>query len=212
MRETCVRKGVSAASGRREGTHDTSAEGRRVGDLAALEHAELTRKSLRSSFAFSSVLRDDVECPDALSVQSRVLGETLAHEERHASLDKVPHRPRVVLQIARREALVRAVEEGVVLLGEEDVGNFLPLLACRVDTGGVVRAGVEEEDGLGRGGAEEGEVGVEGEADRLGVVIGVVDRRAADVGKDGFVVGLKTRGQLGEMRGRGRWTHPRWDC
>ena len=71
---------------------------------------------------------------------------------------------------------------------DEDLGDFGPLGSGWVYAGRIVGAGVEEDDGLERGGAEEGEVGGESESDRFRVVVGVFDRRAADVGEDGFVI------------------------
>ena len=74
-------------------------------------------------------------------------------------------------------------------LRDEDVGNLLPLLASRVDSRRVVSASVEKEDGLSGSGAKEVEEGREGEADGLGIVVGVVDWRAAYTVEDGLVVG-----------------------
>ena len=45
---------------------------------------------------------------------------------------------------AKREHLVRDVEEGQVLLLLHHVGDLLPLLVRRVDTRGVVRAACEQ--------------------------------------------------------------------
>lgn len=68
--------------------------------------------------------------------------------------------PGVVLQVAGGETLIGAVEEGIVILGQEDGGYFLPLRACGINTCWIVRAGVQKEDGLRWGVAQEGEVGV----------------------------------------------------
>jgi hypothetical protein len=70
----------------------------------------------------------------------------------------------------------------------EDLCNLLPLVAGRVDACGVVRARVEEDDGLGGGCPEKVEEGLEREADRRGVVVRVVDRGQADAVEDGLVV------------------------
>lgn len=72
---------------------------------------------------------------------------------------------------------------------DEDLSDFGPLCSSWIDSGRVVSAGVEEDDGLQWGGTEEGEVGVESESDRFRVVVGIFDGRAADVGEDCFVVG-----------------------
>jgi hypothetical protein len=46
-----------------------------------------------------------------LTVKAEVLGVGLGADELKAALHEVAHRPRVLVQVARREALVRAVEE-----------------------------------------------------------------------------------------------------
>lgn len=71
----------------------------------------------------------------------------------------------------------------------ENLGDFGPLRSGRIDTGGIVGAGVEEDNGLRRGGSEEGEVGGETESDRGWIVVGVFYRCTTDVGEDRFVVG-----------------------
>lgn len=186
MSDTCVRQCLSYIA--HGSTHDSSAIGGGVGDLRSLQQVQLALETLRSALAVACVTCHHVERSDALPVQARVLGKRLAHEERHVALDKVSHRPRVRLEVARGKALVRTVEEGVVTLGDKDVGNLLPLLLGGVDAGGVVRARVQEEHGLVGRGAEEGEVRGEGEANRRRVVVRVFDRGAANIGKDGLVV------------------------
>jgi hypothetical protein len=70
------------------------------------------------------------------------LGEALAQRDLVALLDKVAQRVRVGVGVAGREALVGHVEEGEVVLLLDHLGDALPVLARRVDTGRVVRAGV----------------------------------------------------------------------
>lgn len=81
-----------------------------------------------------------------LAVQAEVLGERLRDAEFETLRDEVPHRPRVVLKIARGEALVGAVEEGEVLLLADDFGDAFPLLARGVNACRIVSAGVEQDD------------------------------------------------------------------
>lgn len=59
-------------------------------------------------------------------------------------------------------------------LGQEDVGNFLPLLPGRINSGRVVCAGVEQDDRLSRNRLEELGVGGEAKSDDLRVVVRVV--------------------------------------
>jgi hypothetical protein len=63
------------------------------------------------------------------------------------------------------------------------------LVFCGVDAGGVVGAGVEEDDGAFGGGFEGGEHAVEVEAFGAGGPVGVVDGVDADITEDLFVVG-----------------------
>ena len=90
----------------------------------------------------------------ALAVQPEVLGEGLRDAQLEALRDEVPDGPGVGLEVARCEALVCAVEEGVEAAGADDGGDFFPLVAGGVDAGGVVRAGVQEDDAAGGGGGE----------------------------------------------------------
>lgn len=90
-------------------------------------------------------------------------------------------------------------------LGDENLGNLLPLLASGVDSGRVVGAGVEEEDGLSGRRAKEIEEGRQVETDGLGVVVGVVDGSTSDAVEDGLVVGCgKARLSAGDRDRSGR--------
>jgi hypothetical protein len=112
------------------------------------------------------------------TVEAHILGEGLGAEELEALVGEEAHRVRVAVQVARREALVRVVEEGDVALllrerGAEDgqpgdaesrrrgAGarsnlddgrDALPLRLARVHAGRVVRADVQEDDGSAGGG------------------------------------------------------------
>ncbi|KAI0957400.1 hypothetical protein AcW1_005806 [Taiwanofungus camphoratus] len=97
----------------------------------------------------------------------------LAHQQRHAAPHELAHGPRVRVQVAAREALVRAVEEHKVPPREHDVRDLAPLLLARVHARGVVCARVHEEHGARRCGLERVEVRPEGEPDRGGIVVGV---------------------------------------
>lgn len=117
----------------------TSAKGWRVGDFGSLNGGELGEDGC----VLLGSCRDDVERTDTLTVQTSVLGETLADEQRDAlARNKVSNCPSITVEITRGETLVGAVEEGKVTLLNENVGNLLPLLLGGVDTGRVVGAGV----------------------------------------------------------------------
>ena len=64
-------------------------------------------------------------------------------------LDEQPQGGRVLVRIARGEALVGAVEEDDMVLGLHGRRDLRPLLDGRVDAGRVVRAGVQQEERAG---------------------------------------------------------------
>lgn len=118
-----------------------------------------------------------------------VLGEGLREADVVALLDKVPDGERVLVDVAAGEALVGHVEEAVVALRLDGGLDLLPLLDGRVDAGGVVGAGVEEEDALLGRGLEVGEQALKVEADGVLVVVAVLLDGQAGVLEDGGVVG-----------------------
>jgi hypothetical protein len=61
------------------------------------------------------------------------------------NLGSCTHRFRI--KVALREVNSRHVEEGEVSLVLDDVGDLLPLFLGGIDTGRVVRAGMEEHNG-----------------------------------------------------------------
>lgn len=72
--------------------------------------------------------------------------------------------------------------------GEENIGNLSPLCSSRIDSSRIVSAGVQEEDGLRWSGTKEGEIRIESETDRDGIVVRVIDRRTTDIRKDCLVI------------------------
>ncbi|KAI3483212.1 hypothetical protein L1887_53992 [Cichorium endivia] len=98
---------------------DARAERRRIRDFGALDGGELREDG--GALMSSGMLLRDTKWRTAQSV---------------------------AVEVARGEALVCTVEEGKVALLDKDVGDLLPLLLRRVDTGGVVRARVQKEDAL----------------------------------------------------------------
>ena len=64
-----------------------------------------------------------------------------------ALLDEVADGEGVVGGISGGETLIRHVEEGEELLLLDKVRDFLPLGRGGIDTSGVVRAGVQEDNG-----------------------------------------------------------------
>lgn len=152
-----------------------------------------------------------MERTDAFTIQPRILGKALhessisigkkerkndtgahptnlANQQWHVPLHKVPHRPRVPIEVPARKALVSTVEEDVVSLLERNIRDRLPLLARGVHARRVVRTRVDEEHRpVGRGPERVREAGVV-EADRRWVVVRVSDRLDPDVPEDRKVV------------------------
>lgn len=119
-------------------------------------------------------LAHDTEGADSLAVQAHVLGEGLRQDEAVTLLDEETDRVGVLVGVTAREALVGHVEEGVVRLLFHDGADLAPLLRGRVDTGGVVGAGVEEDHAAFRRGLEVLDHAVKVQAYRVLVVVRVV--------------------------------------
>lgn len=129
-------------------------------------------------------------------VPDHVLCKRLAERNLVALRDKVSQRVRVLVGAARGEALVGHVEEGQVAARLDGVADGTPLLRRGIDAGGVVGAGVQQEDGaLGRI-LDVPQQAVDIEPDGLLVVVAVgLDVQAAVV-KDGPVVCPRRRWQV----------------
>ena len=110
--------------------------------------------------------------------------------------DKVPDRESVPVGVTARETLVGHVKEGEVLLLLHDVADFLPLLLRRVDTGRVVRTGVQEDDGLVRCSLDVCNHAFKVQADSLLVVVLVLLHFQPGVLEDGRVVPPRRGGQV----------------
>ena len=85
-----------------------------------------------------------MEAACTLTVQTKVLGVGLCYKKLEALFDKVADGPVVGAEGARSETLVSTVEERELLSLLHHRGNLLPLILRRVDTSGVVCAGMEE--------------------------------------------------------------------
>lgn len=82
----------------------------------------------------------------SFTVKAKVLGKGLGDAEFEALLDEVADGPGIVFEISGCETLVCAVEEGEVISGSDDFCEFGPLVAGGVDAGGIMGAGMEEDD------------------------------------------------------------------
>ena len=91
-----------------------------------------------------------------------------------ALLDEVAERVGILVGIARGEALVSHVEEGVVVALLDSVADLPPLLLGRVNTSRVVCAGVEKDNAALGHGLDVGDHSIEVEADGVLVVVAVL--------------------------------------
>lgn len=130
-----------------------------------------------------------MEGTGSFAVEAKVLGEGLRDAEFEALFDEVADGPGVVLEVAGGETLVCAVEEGEVLLGADDLGDVGPLGAGGVDAGGVVGAGVQEDDAAFGGGVDGGAHAFVVKTFGLWGEVGVGFNGQVDVREDLVVVG-----------------------
>lgn len=130
-----------------------------------------------------------MEAAGAFAIETKVLGEGLGDYELEAELDKEADGRGVTVEVAGSKALVGSIEEGEVALGGHDLGDLAPLGGRRVDAGGVVGTGVEEDDGA-LGSVREGLLHAD-EVETLGLLVevGVLGNGQTDVGEDLVVVG-----------------------
>jgi len=123
-----------------DGVGDAGAIGRRIRVHGADDDLEL---AVDASLLFG-IGSYKGEGTNALAVKSHVLSERLGDGYLVSLGHKVAHGKGITTGRARGEALVGHVEEGEELLLLNDVGDFNPLGLGRVDTCGVVCAGMEE--------------------------------------------------------------------
>lgn len=167
------------------------------------------------------VLADKGESADTLTVQTlfksvylcssmssakdntdHVLGKALAESNVVALLDKVSRGKRIAVRVTAGKALVGHVEEGKVLLLLHDVADLAPLRLGRVDTGRVVRTGVQQDDALVRGGLEVRDQALKVQANGVLVVVAVLRDLEAGVLEDGIVVRPAGGGDIDLLRVR----------
>lgn len=175
---------------------DAGAVRGRVADFTALEDGELRRDSTDGVLGVGAGARDEMEGAGPFAVEAEILGERLRDAEFEALLDEVADGPGVVFEVARGEALVGAVEEGEVGFGADDLGDVGPLGVGEVDAGGVVGAGVQEDDAAFGGGFDGGAHAVVVEAFGLRGEVRVGFYGEVDVGEDLVVVGPGWGGEV----------------
>ncbi len=167
-----------------------------VADLAALKDGKLRSDASDGVGCVGAGSRHEMKSAGALAVQAEVLGERLGDAHFEAALDEVTDGPGVVFQVAGCEALVGAVEEGEVGFLTDEVGERGPLVTGGVDAGGVMGAGVQEDDAAGGSSVDGGEHAVEVEAFGLRGEVRVGGDGKVDVGEDLVVVGPGWGGEV----------------
>jgi hypothetical protein len=110
-----------------------------------------------------------------------------------AFLDEQTQRVGIFVSVARSEALVGHVEEREVALLLDNFGDLLPLLWGRVNTCGVVGAGVQQHDAVVGSGLQVCNHAIEVEADGVLVVVLVLLDLKTRVTEDSLVVGPRGR-------------------
>jgi hypothetical protein len=128
------------------------------------------------------------ERANALAVETHVLGKGLAERNLVALLDEVADGKGILDCRARGKTLVSHVEEGEELLLLANIGDFGPLLFGRVNTGRVVGAGVEKDDGALGCRLQIGLEAFKVEADGRLVEISVAANLESGITEDGDVV------------------------
>lgn len=94
----------------------------------------------------------------------------------------------ILVSVTTGEALVSHVEEGKVSLSLDGLRDLLPLLLGGINTSGVVRASVEQEDAALGSGLDISDHALKVEADGLLVVVAVLLNLQTGVEEDSLVV------------------------
>jgi hypothetical protein len=94
------------------------------------------------SSLFFFVGANQAESPNTFTIQTHVLGETLAQGDREALFNKVSNGESIVLEDTGSESLVGHVEECKVVLLLEDLAELDPLFLGQVRAERVERSGV----------------------------------------------------------------------
>lgn len=83
---------------------------------------------------------------DTLAVETHIFCKALREGDLMTLLDEVADGKGVASGVTRGKALVSHIKEGEEALLLDNSGNFSPLLRCRVDAGGVVRASMKKDN------------------------------------------------------------------
>ena len=173
----------------------------RVANLASLQHRQLTVHASHSL----RVRANNVKRTHAFTVQPRILRKALttssntyspflhlthlAHKKWHPKLNKVPHRPGILVQITASKTLVSAVKERIVVLLQDDLRDHLPLFLRGVYARRIVRARMKQECGTLRRSPERINESFKIQSNGLRIIVRIFYRLDPDVFKYRVVVG-----------------------
>lgn len=173
---------------------------RRVADLASLQHRHLAPYPVRSL----AITSNDMQRPHSLTVKPRILRKALcfllatfppannqpnlAHKHRYTLLHKIPHSPRIFVQVPTRKSLVCTIKERIVLFLFHQPRNLLPLLRCRINPRRIVRTRMKEENRLLRRLIQSARESRKVQPNRLGVIVRILHRRDANIFKYRMVI------------------------
>jgi len=96
----------------------------------------------------SGALSDHTDATNTLTVHAEVLGVGLEEHDVVGVLSEETQTVGIFLKITGGKTLVGRVERTEVVLGLNDIENFIPLGGSRVDTGGIVGANVQKDNGV----------------------------------------------------------------
>jgi hypothetical protein len=130
---------------------------------------------------------------------NHVLGERLAEHNLVALLDEVTESVGILVGITGGESLVGHVEQREVTASLDGVADRPPLLGSGVNTSGVVRAGVQEEDGAAGSVLDVPQQSIDVETDGLLVVVAVALNLQATVVEDVLVIGPRWSWQVDSL-------------
>lgn len=147
-------------------------------------------------------LADKGESTNTLTIETHVLGETLAQGNVVALFHKVARSEGILVSVSAGKALVGHVEEGKVALLLHDVANLAPLVLSRVNTGRIVSAGMEQDNAVLGSGLDVGNQALEVETDGVLVVVAVLLHLDTGVLEDSVVVGPAGGGEVDLLRVR----------
>lgn len=175
-----------------DGGDETSTRDGRVGVVRTDEDLELRIDASR----LSGTISENVDGTNALTIETKVLGEGLGDQGAVALGNEVANGPDIALRVARGKSLVGHIEEDEVSLLLTDLRDLLPLLLGGINSSGVVSADVEQEDRASRSVINIRQHTVLIQTNGVGIVVTVRLNVKASILSDGDVI---TPGRIGQV-------------